>query len=87
MPSYIMWTQNFHIKNTIWALIVPNLLMGAFNVIMMRTYFTGNIPEEVIDAARIDGSGEGGILLRIVVPMAETYYIHACPACGAGLLE
>ena len=71
VPSYIMWTQNFHIKNTIWALIVPNLLMGAFNVIMMRTYFTGNIPEEVIDAARIDGSGEGGILLRIVVPMAK----------------
>ena len=52
-------------------MIVPNLLMGAFNVIMMRTYFTGNIPEEVIDAARIDGSGEGGILLRIVVPMAK----------------
>lgn len=71
VPSYIMWTQNFHIKNTIWALIVPNLLMGAFNVIMMRTYFTGNIPEEVIDAARIDGSGEGGILLQIVVPMAK----------------
>ena len=71
VPSYIMWTQNFHIKNTIWALIVPNLLMGAFNVIMMRTYFTGNIPEEVIDAARIDGSGECGILLRIVVPMAK----------------
>ncbi|ERI70621.1 putative protein LplC [Clostridium sp. KLE 1755] len=71
VPSYIMWTQNFHIKNTLWALIVPNLLMGAFNVIMMRTYLTSNIPEEVIDAARIDGSGEGGILVRIVVPMSK----------------
>lgn len=71
VPSYIMWTQTFHIKNTVWALIVPNLLMSAFNVIMMRTYLTGNIPEEVIDAARIDGSGEGGILWRIVVPMSK----------------
>ena len=71
VPSYIMWTQNFHIKNTLWALIVPNLLMGAFNVIMMRTYLTSNIPEEVIDAARIDGSGEVGILVRIVVPMSK----------------
>ena len=36
VPSYMMWTGIFHIKNTIWALIVPNLLMGAFYVIMMR---------------------------------------------------
>lgn len=71
VPTYIMWTQTFHIKNTLWALIVPNLLMSAFNVIMMRTYLTGNIPEEVIDAAKIDGAGEGRILLTIVLPMSK----------------
>lgn len=71
VPSYIMWTQTFHIKNTIFALLIPNLMMGAFNVIMMRTYLTTNIPEEVIDAARIDGAGEAGILVRIVLPMAK----------------
>lgn len=71
VPTYIMWTQTFHIKNTLWALIVPNLLMSAFNVIMMRTYLTGNIPEEVTDAAKIDGAGEGTILVRIVLPMSK----------------
>lgn len=71
VPTYIMWTQTFHIKNTLWALIVPNLLMSAFNVIMMRTYLTGNIPEEVIDAAKIDGAGEGRSLLTIVLPMSK----------------
>ncbi|MDO4331266.1 MAG: carbohydrate ABC transporter permease [Eubacteriales bacterium] len=71
VPSYIMWTQTFHIKNTLWALIVPNLLMSAFNVIMMRTYLTGNIPEEVIDAAKIDGAGESRILVRIILPMSK----------------
>ncbi len=71
VPSYIMWTQLFHIKNTFWALLVPNLMMSAFNVIMMRTYFASNIPTELIDAAKIDGSGEYGILARIILPMAK----------------
>jgi putative aldouronate transport system permease protein len=70
VPSYMMWTQIFHIKNTIYALIVPNLMMGAFNIIMMRTYFTTNIPEEVIEAAKVDGSSEIGILLKVVLPMS-----------------
>jgi putative aldouronate transport system permease protein len=70
IPSYIMWTQVFHVKNTIYALIFPNLLMNAFNVIMMRTYFTTNIPEAVTEAARIDGAGELRILARIVLPMS-----------------
>ena len=43
VPSYIMWTQTFHIRNTLFALLIPNLLMSAFNVIMMRTYFTTNL--------------------------------------------
>ena len=65
-----MWSRTFHINNTIFALIVPNLMLGAFNVIMMRTYFTTNIPDAVIEAARIDGAGEIRILYRIVLPMA-----------------
>lgn len=70
VPSYMMWTQTFNIKNTFAALIVPNLMMGAFYVIMMRTYFTSNIPDAVIEAARIDGAGEGRILWQIVLPMS-----------------
>lgn len=70
VPSYMMWTRTFHIQNTIFALLVPNLLMGAFNVIMMRTYFTANIPDAVIEAARIDGANEFRILFSVVLPMA-----------------
>lgn len=70
VPSYIMWTRTFHISNTIFALLIPNLLMGAFNVIMMRTYFTSNIPDAVIEAARIDGANEFRILRSVVFPMA-----------------
>lgn len=70
VPSYIMWTQTFQIKNTLWAYIVPGLMMNAFYVIMMRTYFTSNIPDSVIEAARIDGAGELRILTKIVLPMS-----------------
>lgn len=70
VPSYIMWTQYFHIKNTYAALVVPNLMLGAFYVIMMRTNFQANIPDAVIEAARIDGAGEWRILAKIVLPMS-----------------
>lgn len=70
VSSYMMWTQTLHVKNTIWALLLPNLMMSGFNVIMMRTYFTSNIPEEVIDAAKIDGAGELKLLLSVVLPMS-----------------
>lgn len=39
----------FHITDTIWALIVPYLLMNAFFVIMVRTYINTNVPNEVIE--------------------------------------
>jgi len=66
----MMWTQVFQIKNSFAALVVPNLMMGAFYVIMMRTYFGTNIPDAVIEAGRIDGAGEIRILLRLVLPMS-----------------
>lgn len=71
VPTYMMWTQTFHIKNTIWALIIPGLLMNAYNVILMRSYFTANIPDSIIEAARIDGAGEFRILFGIVTPLSK----------------
>ena len=70
VPSYMMWSQFFHLKNTIWALIVPNLLMNAFNVILVRNYFTNSIPASLIEAARLDGASEFGIFFRIVMPLS-----------------
>ncbi|RAV17719.1 carbohydrate ABC transporter permease [Paenibacillus contaminans] len=70
VPTYIMWTRYLNIDNTIWALIVPALLLNAFYVIMMRTYFMTSIPDEVIEAGRIDGAGELRILFSVVLPMS-----------------
>ena len=70
VPHYIMYTRYIKISNTLLALILPSLLVNAFYVIMMRTYFSSNIPEAVIEAARIDGAGEWRILLTVVLPMS-----------------
>lgn len=70
VPSYIMWTQTFHIKNTLFAYLLPNLFMNSFFVIMMRTYITNSIPDAVIEAARIDGAGEMRTLVQVVLPMS-----------------
>lgn len=71
VPSYIMWTTVFHIKNTIWALLVPNLMVKAFFVILARSYFQSSIPTEILESARIDGAGEGKIFTSIVVPLSK----------------
>jgi len=71
IPSYLMWTQTFGIKDTFYALIFPNLLMNGFGVIVMRTYFSTNIPNEILEAARIDGAGETRTLSSIVLPLSK----------------
>ena len=70
VPSYMMWTQTFHVKNTIWALIFPTLLMNGFYINMMRSYFKANIPDALIEAARLDGAGEYKTLFKIVIPLS-----------------
>lgn len=70
IPSYLVWTQVFHIKDTFFALLLPNLLMSGFSVIVMRTYFSTSIPPEIIEAATIDGASEWRILGTVVLPMA-----------------
>lgn len=53
VPSYIMWTQIFHIKDTVWALMIPNYLVTAFNVILVRNYYQNSVPDSLIEAAQI----------------------------------
>ena len=71
VPSYIMWTNIFHIKNTIWALILPNYLVTAFNVILVKNYYMNNIPASLIEAAQIDGAAELRIFVKVIFPMSK----------------
>lgn len=70
VPSYLIYTGTFHIKNTIWALIVPGLLMNGFNIMLMRTFYITSIPDALIESARIDGAGEFKIFQKIILPLS-----------------
>ena len=71
VPTYIMYTQLFHIRDTIWALIVPNLLLSPFNVILVRNYFRTNIPDSSVEAAKLDGASDLQTLTRVVLPISS----------------
>ena len=70
VPSYIMWTKFFHIKDTIWALIIPNYLVTAFNVILVKNYYQNSIPDSLIEAAQLDGASELKIFFKVMLPLA-----------------
>lgn len=84
VPTYIMYANIFHIKNTIFALIVPSLLMNAFYVIMMRSFFTSSIPESLIEAAKLDGAHEMQILTKVVMPLSKPMLVTLVLMIGLG---
>lgn len=84
VPSYLMWTSIFHIKNTLWALIVPNFLLSAMNVILVRTYYMTSIPEALYEAAKIDGASYMYIYRKIVLPMGKPILVTIGLFAGLG---
>lgn len=68
VPLFVMMRNVFQWIDTPWPLIVPGAA-NAFGIFFMRQYMV-SIPDEMLDAARVDGASEFGIFLRIVVPTA-----------------
>lgn len=68
VPWYILITQYLHLKNTIFALILPTMVVPWF-ILLLRSYFAG-LPTELIEAAKIDGAGEWRTFFKIVVPLS-----------------
>ncbi len=71
VPQYLIYTKVFHMKDTYASLIVPNLLLSAFNVVLVKSYFEFSIPHELVEAAVIDGAKEFQIFRKIVLPLSK----------------
>jgi len=71
VPTYINYTNTFGLKNTFLALLVPGLMMNAFNVLLMKSYFVTGVPNEILEAAYIDGATEFQTFIRIALPLAK----------------
>ena len=71
VPTYLVYSNMLHIKDTVWALIVPNLLMSGFNIILVKNYFENSIPETLYESARIDGASEMFVFVKIAIPLSK----------------
>ncbi len=68
MPTYLIVKQT-GLLNTMWALIIPGA-MGVYNMIVAKTFFTTNIPAELMEAAKLDGCGNTRFFFYIVMPLS-----------------
>lgn len=84
VPTYMMYSGTFHIKNTIFAMIVPGFLMSAVNVLLIRTYFSNNIPEALYEAAEVDGAGHFTVFTKIVLPLGKPILVTVGLFAGLG---
>ena len=69
VPLYVMWAK-LDLVGTLWPLIIPNWFGDAFAIFLLRQFFL-TIPEEYLDAARVDGCGELRILRTVVLRLAK----------------
>lgn len=69
IPLYVMMVQT-GMRNTFWALVLPFMFGSPYAVFLLREHFR-SIPDDLIDAARIDGAGDWRILWQIVVPLSR----------------
>jgi putative aldouronate transport system permease protein len=66
---YMVMRQVLQIQNSLWALFLPSAF-SPFWVIVMRTFYQTNVPNEIIESARIDGASEWRTLFQVVMPLA-----------------
>lgn len=68
IPIYMV-VRGLSLNDTIWAMVIPNAI-STYNMLVMKNYFQSNIPEELHEAAAIDGCGHFQSLLRVVLPLS-----------------
>lgn len=69
IPSYLLMTQQLHLTNSIWALILP-ALATPYNIFIMRNFFL-SVPDSLEESARIDGAGYFRIFWQLIVPLSK----------------
>lgn len=70
VPWYMVYVHLIPIKNTIWVYIIPSL-MNCWYVLIMRTFFRTTVPEELLEASRLDGAGEFRTFFSVVLPISK----------------
>jgi putative aldouronate transport system permease protein len=69
IPTYMV-VRNLHMLNTVWAMVIPGAV-SVWNVILARTFFQTSVPQELMEAAFLDGCSNTGYFWRILVPLSK----------------
>lgn len=69
IPTYLV-IKDLKMLNTIWALVIPNAI-SVFNLIIARTFLENTIPDELLEAAVIDGCSDMQFFIKIVLPLSK----------------
>ena len=69
IPTYIL-ISNLGFVNTIWAMLIPGAL-SVYNMILVRTFLTGNIPLELLEASQIDGCSDAKYFTAVLLPLSK----------------
>ncbi len=67
IPTYLL-VQKLGLLNSLWAVILSGMV-NVYNILVIKTYFE-NLPESLVEAARIDGASRFYILIKIIVPVS-----------------
>jgi multiple sugar transport system permease protein len=73
IPTFVLLSQ-LGLVDTIWAVILPSLL-NPFGVYLMQVYVTDAVPDELLEAARIDGAGEFRTFLQVAFPLMRPAFV------------
>lgn len=70
VAQYFVYTNIVRIKDSYLALLMPNYLMNAFNVILVSNYFRSSVSGEILEAARVDGADEFKVFWKVLLPLS-----------------
>ena len=69
IPNYLLISKTLNLRNTYLVYIIPSMF-SCFNMIVIRTYIS-NLPDALIESARIDGAGDFRIFWQIIFPLCK----------------
>ncbi|WP_346026470.1 carbohydrate ABC transporter permease [Beduinella massiliensis] len=73
IPTYIIYTRWYGLGDSFWVYILPNITGGAWNTLVIRTFFK-NLPESLFESAKIDGAKELRIFFQIALPLSTPVF-------------
>lgn len=83
IPTYLL-INRLNMLDTVWAILLPTAL-SAYNVVLVRTYMSSNIPKDLYECASLDGCSDFRYLVSIVIPLSKTIIAVMALLYGVGI--